>query len=375
MEKETKWIDWILNNRLLSHVLFWLALVGINTIWATLDSGNFRRNLIHTTALLPAQLLAAYFLIYYQLPELYRRKRYLLFGLSLAGSIVLLSALGRISIVYGAEPFTRKEFVQESITEIFTDVPYLLMVYFPAIYISALILWTAKTVKERYEVQNQLERLQKEKVMTELKFLKAQIHPHFLFNTLNNLYLLTLQKSDIAPEVVVKLSSILDYILYQCSDPMVPIEQEIKLLQNYIDLELLRYGDNIDLRFEKHIDDPTTPVAPLLLLSIVENAFKHGASKNLVDPLIHIELRTDSGQVYFKVHNSKAAIPAMAGLPALTRLTMPGMATAEKRQGVGSDNIARQLELIYPKRHQLQLHEDDKNYTVELTIKPKANHV
>jgi len=347
-------IDKILRNRGVTHFLFWFILVGTTTSIAILNTGEIRQHLFNNLSLLPLQLMAAYTLAYYQIPKLLLRKRYLSFFLSVIFFSFLFMVLARLSIIYIAEPFFRKDFQQESLLQIIMEPGYLLGVYFPAVYLFPMIFYTVKTVKERFEEKHQLEVLKKEKATTELNFLKAQIHPHFLFNTLNNLYSLTLDKSDQAPEVVVKLSEMLDYMLYQCSDPKVPIHKEITLLQNYIDLEALRYGDILDFVFDKKIKEPDTEIAPLILLSIVENAFKHGASGNLENPKIHINLKVEDQHIYFEVFNTKSMIQSPDKL--------------NPRKGMGSANVKRQLDLIYPQQHNLIIEETAETYRLILNI-------
>jgi len=183
--------------------------------------------------------------------------------------------------------------------------------------------------------------------MVELNMLKAQIHPHFLFNTLNNLYSLTLDKSDKAAEVVAKLSDLLSFMLYEGNKPQVSIQQEITLLQNYIDLEKLRYGNQLNLVFEHQIEDTSAPIAPFLLLPLVENAFKHGDLSYPID----IQLDTKDERLIFKVKNRiKAKQKDQVG-------------------GIGLENIRKRLELIYEQQQTFNIRADEDIFEVELSIK------
>ncbi|MEM6771160.1 MAG: histidine kinase, partial [Bacteroidota bacterium] len=193
-----------------------------------------------------------------------------------------------------------------------------------------------------------------EKAQAELRLLKAQIHPHFLFNTLNNLYSLTVEKSDQAPEVVERLSEMLDYQLYQCNTPKVAVRKEIELLENYIQLESLRYGKRLRLSFEHSVDDPGAQIAPLILISPVENAFKHGASGNADSPFIEIQLNVTAGMLYFNVRNNKPPI-------AITDHT-------EYTEGIGLNNIRKQLRLLYPDQHVLTIEETEQEFHLSLVI-------
>ena len=347
-------MDRLLQNRVILHVLFWLVILSTTTFLTSLNLGLFRHHLINNLALLPAQLMAAYFLSYYQLPELIYKRKYLAFILSSVLSVFVFSVIARLSIIYIAEPFIREDFEQETLSQILADPYYLFTVYAPAVYLFPLVMLAIKTTKGHLKEKHQLDILKKEKATTELNFLKAQIHPHFLFNTLNNLYTLTLNKSDVAPEVVVKLSEILDYMLYECGDPTVNISKIEKLIQHYIDLEQLRYGEELDLVFYREIDNAETEVAPLILLPLVENAFKHGASKDLIKPKVHISLKLIEQKLRFNIFNSKSALVQEQ--------------EQSLKKGIGSTNIKRRLDLIYPDNYVLNIDEQEDSYNLDLEI-------
>ncbi|MDT7831781.1 histidine kinase [Flavobacteriaceae bacterium S356] len=353
MKTSTTFLDKILQNRSISHTLFWLTLLGTTTFLTSLNLGLFRHHLINNLALLPAQMAAAYFLCYYQLPRQIFKKKYLSFVASLLVSAFVFSVLARLAIIYIAEPFIRTDFEEETVLEVLSDPYYLLTVYVPVVYSFPLIMFVIKIVKGRQKEKNELTVLQKEKATTELNFLKAQIHPHFLFNTLNNLYSLTIDKSDLAPEVVIKLSEILDYMIYECADPKVSVSKVQTLIQHYIDLEKLRYGEQLDLVFDCDIDDPTTEIAPLILLPLVENAFKHGASKDLDAPKVHISLEVQKEALHFTIFNTKSVLVAQK---------------ETDKKGIGSSNIKRRLDLIYPNAHTLKIDDKVDSYFVALDI-------
>lgn len=357
MKNQISILDRLLQNRLVTHILFWVGLLVTSNVMEIINQGSFKSTLSNALVLFPLQIAAAYLLIYYQVPKFLMEKKYYRFLGSFLFSAFVFAFFARLGIIYLAEPLYRTHFLQESPLEILLDPLYLLIVYVPTIYLYPLIFGMAKTIKVRFEEKHQLEVLKKEKITTELKFLKAQIHPHFLFNTLNNLYTLTLEKSDIAPEVVIKLSEILDFILYQCSEPTVPVRKEVALIQNYIDLELLRYSEKLDLVFHKKIDNEETPIAPLVLLSIVENAFKHGASGNLVNPKVHINLTVEKEILTFTVYNTKSTNPIKEN----------------KKPGVGSSNVKRQLDLIYSNAYDLKIEDQTEDYQVELRIETNSD--
>lgn len=172
----------------------------------------------------------------------------------------------------------------------------------------------------------------KEKVEAELNFLKSQINPHFLFNTLNNIYSLARKKSDKTPDIVLKLSKLLRFVLYETQNKKITIEREIQFLNDYIDLEKIRYDSRLDLKINIKVDDFNLEIAPLLLIPMVENAFKHGASETTSNTFLNIDFIVNNGKLEFSVANS-----------------------FDKKQlldstniGIGLKNLKRQLEIIYP---------------------------
>lgn len=355
MNNVKRFFDTIFQNRWVTHLLFWVGLVTIFISLASLNSGTLISNIANYFALLPAQIGAAYLLNYYQIPEQLLKKKYLLFGVSLILSIYVFTVIGRLSIIYIAEPLFRENFTQESIGEILYDSAYLFSVYFPAVYIYAFIMLLIKVIKSRFEEKHQIEVLKKEKAFNELKFLKAQIQPHFLFNTLNNLYGLTLAKSDLAPEVVLKLSEVLDFILYQSNEPKIKIGKELELLNAFIELESLRHGNNLKVIFNTKVDDETVTISPLLLFPLVENAFKHGTAANTKKTEIVLDLKASNTTLLFSVKNKKSMVK-------------PSKHIERSSSGIGLRNLKRQLQLNYPKKHNLTILDGEEQFEVKLEI-------
>jgi hypothetical protein len=193
--------------------------------------------------------------------------------------------------------------------------------------------------------------LRAEKLEAELKALKGQLHPHFLFNTINNLYALARVKSDKTAPVALKLAQLLRYVLYESQRPSVPLEQEIRLLHDYIELEKLRF-DKDRLRVECHVslDQPAQEIAPLLLLPLVENAFKHGAGEQRAEAYVFLDIR---------LHNKR--------LDVCVRNSIPEEKT-EKTSGIGLQNLRRQLELLYPGAHRLEINARETEFEVLFTL-------
>lgn len=305
--------------------------------------------------LFPSIMGASYFLAYFQIPRYIYKKKYWQFAVSFLISIYVFTVSARMLTVYVAEPLLGTDRPFPGMWAIIiVSIDRLIQNYFFTIALGASMMATVKILKSHLEERRKAEQLEKEKHKAELNFLKAQIHPHFLFNTLNNLYTLTLQKSDQAPTTVIKLSEMLDYMLYQCNDKQVPIHKEIKLLNNYIDLERLRYGERLEFSFEQNIDNREAPISPLILLSIVENAFKHGASGAIKKPRIEIDITVIDNLLRARVYNTK---------PQKTQADPAGY-----KEGIGVSNIKRQLELVYPGAYTLEITEKMGYYSVDLEI-------
>jgi len=203
-----------------------------------------------------------------------------------------------------------------------------------------------------YQDQKKYLELNEQKKTAELSALKNQLNPHFLFNTLNNLYALSLKKSDKAPEVISKLSDILDYMLYRCNDKYVSLYKEIELIENYIELEKVRYGNRANISFKVDVPEEVK-IAPLVLLSFVENAFKHGVSQEINEGTIDIDLKASSDQISFSISNS---IPR---------------ASEESRaesNSIGLKNVRKQLELIYNDSYNLETKRIEDTYHVQLKV-------
>jgi len=196
-----------------------------------------------------------------------------------------------------------------------------------------------------------------EKQRAELNYLKSQTNPHFLFNTLNNIYSLARDKSDLAAESIMRLSKILRYMLYETSSPYTAIEQDLKIIGDYIALEKLRYDETLHVNFNYDIEDMKQALPPLLLMPLVENAFKHGASETRSQPFVDIHLAIRNRRLLFVVKNS-------TGEPA---------GNGEVRESIGLSNLRRQLELLYTD-YNLALRQDEFVFIVTLNIN-LASHV
>jgi len=198
--------------------------------------------------------------------------------------------------------------------------------------------------------QNDWMQAEKEKVTAELQLLKAQVHPHFLFNTLNNIYSFSLDASPKTPQMILKLSSLLSYMLYECKANEVLLEKEIEIMKNYIDLEKERYANRLEVSINVEGDIKGKYIAPLLILPFLENAFKHGTSEQLEKPWLNMDISVKQKMLRCKIANSKNE--------ELLKTT----------GGIGIENVQKRLEYLYPGKHELKLGDEGHFFVVSLQL-------
>ena len=195
------------------------------------------------------------------------------------------------------------------------------------------------------------QQLRIEKQEAELNYLKSQTNPHFLFNTLNNIYSLARDKSDLAPESILRLSKMLRFMLYETGGDYIALEQELKIINDYIALEKLRYDESLRINFNQDIEDMKQALPPLLLIPLVENAFKHGVSETRSQPFVDIHLSVNKRQLTFTVKNSSEVTPGEANV----------------KENIGLSNLRRQLELLY-KKYDLSVQQQKSVFIATLKI-------
>jgi len=336
----------------LFHFVFWTALFMLYLVKGELESSHsFKYSFAFKAGVLLPQIFASYFLVFYLVPKFIFKKRYLLAFLLFVTSAYLFSALSRAIIVHLIEPLVREgAFEQESFMEILMDWKKLLSAYFPPVYIVVIIFSATLYFVQLTKLQQQNATREQEKTANELKTLKAQLNPHFLFNTLNNIYALSLDNSPIASESISKLSEILDYVLYRCNKKVVSLFAEVTFLENFIALEKLRYDERLTVTLKNSITEDIT-IAPLILLSLVENAFKHGAGEDSGTPFINIHLKKTTTLFIFEIENS-----------------ISSFSQDVNKGNIGLTNIKKQLDLIYGNNYKLVINSQEKQFNVRLEI-------
>ena len=329
------------------HFIFWISYFTLNVIrWGSYYEDywySFKSNIVTVTL----GMLLAYFHVYFLLPKFLFKKKIV--------SYVFFFIIGLI-IFYIVRTELIFVFINENVWPE-SQTPqrayafnHILVVFLIGIYDVGLAT-TIKLTTDWIINRKRIETLQETQLKTELQFLKAQIQPHFFFNTLNNLYALTLEKSKQAPEVVLKLSEIMEYILYDAKEPRIRLLNEINYIQNYIDLEKLRYGDKVEVQINMQGELEMLSVPPLLFLPFIENCFKHGTvENNKLNVVIDFEV-TNKNILNFRVVNNYNLFTQV-----------------KKNHGIGNKNVLRRLELLYKDNFTLNIKTEKQNYIVDLKI-------
>ncbi len=345
-----------MRKRWVKHFLFWLAYhafeVYADLLWivnkydlsvSTAFSISFKAE----TLMLLAIKLPMVYIMFFILSK-YSSKKVNVWQLVLLLSLVLIlfTAIAQVIIVYILSPTL---YVNFDIEETF-GYQGVINSFMDKIFIACLAI-SLKQMSNTQRLREREQFLMKEKLEAELNFLKSQINPHFLFNTLNNIYSLARKKSDKTPEVVVKLSKLLRFVLYENKNQYIYVEKELEFLKNYVELHKIRYDDRLKIVFKNQIDDRNSKIKPLLLMPFVENAFKHGVYHSTGRSYIYIELIVLKNKLTFKVENSFD----------------PDCQNIEEEDGIGLKNLKRQLELMYPKYH-LETKKHDKKFLAEIFL-------
>jgi LytS/YehU family sensor histidine kinase len=236
-----------------------------------------------------------------------------------------------------------------------TIIPFRVDFYFSNAFIAITTLlysFLFKFLQGWFEQEKKISQIEVAQLSTELKYLRAQINPHFLFNTLNNLYGLALKKSDKTPEVVMRLSEIMDYMLYESNESKVPLKKDVDNLINYIEIERIRQGNNAKIDFTITGEIKTQKIIPLLMLPLFENGFKHGVNKEMANAYLNSHLDVTQTFIELTVINNKPIVPA----------------EKDDGHGIGLQNLRKRLELFYPQKHRLSIVQKPDSYKVYLKI-------
>jgi sensor histidine kinase YesM len=353
------------NDRIKQHLLFWAAwylyiVLTHAAIPLKQPEISYFRNPVFTFTesffTVFAQVPTVYAMLYFVFPKFFLRKKYLL---SFVWIIVLWFLCGAITLILFdkvMQPFLTMLLPPENIPKP-PKIPG--TTFFEAIMAnnkgaytiiaSALML---KFGKYWFHHQHRSLQLQKENTEAQLQLLTAQVHPHFLFNTLNNIFSKTQTESPGGSKMIMSLSDMLRYILYEGQKPLVPLKQELTMITEYIKLEKIRYGNKLDVHMLTPDKTDEIYIAPLLLLPFVENCFKHGASNMLQNPWINLTIELKDMTLIMKLMNGKT----------------PVKKNGVNKTGIGINNVRQRLDLLYKNKYDLQIREDEEVFVVDLKV-------
>lgn len=340
---------------ILGYIIYFIAWYFI-LVLANWEFFNDKTNAFATyLKKITAMVLGAYIFIRWLVPLL-NKKNYTLFTICFFVLMAVLQVYSTAVDVYLLDhlfPEEAKAYIKRNGVVPFWKRalnPMGILVRTPMFYMfPTLLLYVFRYMRE----QQRIAKMNEQKKIAELKALKGQLNPHFLFNTLNNIYSLTLLKNEQAPEVVSKLSDMLDYMIYKCDCRFVPLKNEIQLLEDYIQLEKVRYGKRVNISFDREIN-ADVQIAPLILLTFLENAFKHGVSEELSVATIQLNIVADKEFILTTITN-----------------TVPSQNKKQASDKIGLDNVQKQLELIYPNEHNLQIQQEENQFSVTLKVASK----
>jgi sensor histidine kinase YesM len=328
--------------RWVAHVFFWIAVLLFYAIFFGRKNSNYDQTFFFVGLLMPVTAATTYFVNYYLVPQYLLKSRYAVFVLYFSYTLVLSLLLGimisffTFLIMAGMKVSN----MSPASVDIFFLLTALLLIVFFSLAIKLLLHWR--------ESRADYQKLMLDKAESELKFLKAQLNPHFLFNTLNNLYFLASEKSDKAPKAILALSEILDYVLRSGKTQLVPLHDEVKQVENYIALELLRYQERVEVSVNYSGNTHQYQIAPMILMTLVENAFKHGVMPSMQKAFIHVNVSSENNTISIYVSNS---------------ISIPNQG-----MGIGLENLKSQLEYLYKKNYTLNISSDKHEFKVQLTL-------
>lgn len=331
--------------RLIQHFLFWLVSFRILLEMFSSSSEILKIDYIYTSVFLFTIMIPVYINLYFSIPVFLSKRKFVLFFLAFSLLVLLFSGFNKLMFDKLID-YIFKEYYFISYFE-FVDI----VKYFVVFLLITSLLKLSKAWFFVSEARQKLAETEKQKIENELQALKSQVNPHFMFNSLNNIYSLALKKSDRAPDAIIKLGDILRYTIYEAQEEKVTLGKELKLIRDFVDLQKMRSRfSRVKLETsginEKHV------IAPLLFLPLIENGFKHGV-KGDTDGYLNINIYQEENKLTFTTENNKGKVDVVE---------------KQKYAGIGIENVRRRLELSYPGGHEFRIFDEDDRFRVELTI-------
>ncbi|MBT1697652.1 histidine kinase [Fulvivirgaceae bacterium PWU4] len=336
-------------NDILFNVQFWLLYFAYEWLANAAVACEYRRYLINAIVIVPVTFAGAMFTVHVLFKHYYLKNRKRLFWAGLIVSMVAFVFLRRAFNYYYTYPLYYPE---GNTTMSYVFLPKLI-IEGVSMYLIVGLYSMFYFIKAWYEQQRLAQEFKQAKVEAELAVLKSQVHPHFIFNTLNNIYSLTLQRHDKAPNLIHHLSSFLSYNLYDGTSRTIPLTKELEHINNYIELEKIRYGNRLDVSVNVFDPIDNFNISPLLLLPLIENCFKHGVTPATGNCWIQVDISLQKDWLTVKFENSLSGEHRQNG----------------HRNGIGLENVKRRLEIIYPEAHELRCIREQQSYLSILKIK------
>ena len=326
------------------HIVFWITIVTYFALVVHNNSKMTTEELLVIFGIYSVINIGLFYVNFlYLIPKFLDKKKYKFYTIALFVTIVVFS-LGKYGIALIYKSFL---LVHDNGKHVLFS-SYIISAALTSVFF--LFLSTALKFGVDWFLNERIQRdLENQRLSAELAFLKSQINPHFLFNSLNSIYSLAYQKSDTTPEAILKLSEIMRYMLYESNDNKVDLEKELQYLQNYIDLQKIRFGNKAFVDFKITGEVGNQQIVPLLLIAFIENAFKHGVANDPSMPIC-LRINLDGKHLHFYMENKKHAL------------------NKDNEGGIGLNNVKRRLDLLYPGKYTLTIQDEPNIYTCELSL-------
>ncbi len=334
-------------NRILQHGVFWMASFLFLVNFFSASNRVEKIDYIYTALFHVSLLTVVYINLWVLIPRILQKGRYLLYFACLVVLIYLGAQFNQVTFDHLVDLILPGYYFIS-----FYDISDILKFIF--VYVSlTTLLKLSKGWFMLMQAEQQLMAVRQEKVETELKALKSQINPHFLFNSLNNIYSLALGKSGKTPDAILKLSGLMRYMLYESNADRVPLKQELHFIENYIDLQKLRSDRRSRIKFSRKGNPAGKTIAPLLFLPFIENGFKHGIKGDPEGGYVRIELAIQDSNIDLYIENNRGEVDRVEN---------------NEYNGIGLNNVKRRLELIYPGKHELEVQETRETFSIQLKL-------
>ena len=337
-------------DKLVIHLQFWLVYITFFSFLISLE-GHFPFSFywVHFLFNLPALALFAYPVTYFFYPKIIKKQNPI-FWIGVALVLVTVASLLKLYMTYHL--FYGLYLPNElALTDWLTFNQVIKNLFWVGL--PAGLLLIMRFYRDWLAFQKERTEMVSHRLEAELQMLKSQLNPHFLFNVLNNLYALAIQKSEDTPRLIARLSDLFEFMLYQSSKNMVPLSDEVELIKTYAELQTMKYGDRLKFNINFEIADANRMVAPLILFPFIENCYKHGCSNDPGQPRIDLDIIARQDKIVFRVSNTKPT----------------NVSNSEKKiGGIGIENTRKRLEILYPDKHELRITNSSDAYLVELEL-------